>query len=323
MATELPINITKSPNIVNVRMAVMKDFGGHLRYNIFTHDVEYDDRTLETDDLNNIKHDLCKQYEFEASADNITASTIYVAKLRSYHPVKAFIETDKWDGVSRIDRFFLDYFKCEDQPELYLKTVARYFLIGAVARIYNPGCKIDTMPVIQSTQGWYKSATLKQLFGGFFTDEMGSIQQKDDLIKMTKVWGVEFSELTGLKRADKNHQKQFLTMTEDTVRKPYERLAKTYLRQSVFVCTTNDDEYLSDAENRRFMPLTMVGVDRTLLSDNLTQLWAEALHRYKQGEAWWHERESVEMVELFAEQTQERQLMNANGTMFKVNAWTE
>jgi predicted P-loop ATPase len=321
MSTPLPV--TKSSNIVNVRMAVTQVFSARLRYNIFTHEPEIDGRTIEPDDLHNIRHDLCAKYEFEASENNIHASTTYVAKLRSYHPVKEFIETVKWDNVSRLDDFFLKYFICEDQPELYLKTVAKYFLLGSVARIYAPGCKVDTMPVIQSTQGWYKSATLKQLFGGFFTDEMGSIQQKDDLIKMTKVWGVEFSELTGLKRADKNHQKQFLTMTEDTVRKPYERLAKSYPRQSVFVGTTNDDEYLTDTDNRRFMPLTLARVDRELLKDDLNQIWAEALHRYKAGEHWWHEREDTAMVEMFAAETRDRQVMSGNGAMFKVKAWLE
>lgn len=319
----LPLAITKTKDIVNVRKAVIQDFGARLRYNLFTHEPEYDGHPVEEDDLRNVRHDLCAKYEFEASADNILASTIYAAKLRSYHPVKEFIETVEWDNVSRLDGFFIHYFKCEDQPELYLQTVAKYFFIGAVARIYNPGCKVDTMPVIQSDQGWYKSSTLKQLFGGFFTDEMVSIQQKDDLIKMTKVWGIEFSELTVFKRADKNQQKQFLTMTEDTIRKPYDRLAKTYPRQCVLVGTTNDPEYLTDTENRRFMPLTLASVDRPLLKADLNQIWAEALHRYEQGEPWWHERENAEMVALFDEQTRERHTMNGNGAMFKVTTWLE
>jgi Virulence-associated protein E len=71
------------------------------------------------------------------------------------------------------------------------------------------------------------------------------------------------------------------------------------------------------------MPLTLATVDRSRLTEDLNQLWAEALHRYKQGEKWWHEREDAEMVELFAEQTRERQTMNDNGAMFKVTAWIE
>lgn len=319
----LPIPITKSRDIVNVRRAVIKDFGARLRYNQFMNDPEIDGRPIDDDDLDTIRHDLCQEYTFEASKDNILASVMFAAKLRSYHPVKDFIETVEWDNVSRLDGFFIDYFKCEGQPELYLNTVARYFLISAVARIYNAGCKVDTMPVIQSDQGWYKSSTLKLLFGGFFTDQIRSIQQKDDLIQMTKVWGVEFSELTVFKRADKNQQKQFLTMTEDTVRKPYDKIAKTYPRQCVLVGTTNDTEYLTDTENRRFMPLTLVSVDRDLLKQDLNQIWAEALHRYKQGEKWWHEREDAAMVELFAEQTRERQIMSGSGAMFKVTAWLE
>lgn len=319
----LPVAITKSKDIVNVRKAVNQDFSSHLTYNLFTHEPEYDGHPLHDDDLHNVRHDLCAKYEFEASTENVLASVIHVAKLKSYHPVKDFIETVKWDNVPRVDNFFINYFKCEDQPELYLRTVSKYFFIGAVARIYEPGCKLDTMPVIQSDQGWYKSSTLKQLFGGFFTDQMGTIQQKDDLIKMTKAWGIEFSELTAFKRSDKNQQKQFLTMTDDVIRLPYDKLAKRYPRQCVLVGTTNDDEYLTDSENRRFMPVTLKGVDRELLKTDIHQLWAEALCRYQQGEPWWHEREDTEMVELFDEQTKERKILGGNGAMFKVKEWLE
>ena len=86
------------------------------------------------------------------------------------HPVKEYLQGLEWDGKPRADTLFIDYLGAEDCA--YTREVTRKALIGAVARIMEPGCKHDHMLVLVGPQGCRKSTTLAKLGKSWFSDSL-------------------------------------------------------------------------------------------------------------------------------------------------------
>lgn len=218
-----------------------------------------------------------------------------VAEEYQRHPVREFLAGLKWDGVPRIDGWMCDYLGAEDTP--FNRAVASRWLISAVARVMRPGCKVDTILILEGRQGLKKSSALAALAGDWFTDNMPDIGTKDCMQQMQGIWLMEMAELDKLGRADANRAKAFISTATDRFRKPYGKLAADYPRQCVFAGTVNPGAvgYLKDETgNRRFWPVAC-GVGwaerRTVDADGLRavrgQIWAEALARFQDGAPWW------------------------------------
>jgi len=175
----------------------------------------------------------------------------------------------------------------------YTAAVASLSLIGAVARVFQPGCKMDTITVLEGEQGIYKSSTIKILFGEeYFVDHMPDISTKDAMIQLSGIWCVEHAELDKISRADAARVKSFLSTAVDRYRSPYGRVATPVPRTCVNWGTMNDAGrgYLSDETgNRRIWPVKCADrqIDLKRLRAVRDQLWAEATRRYLQGERWW------------------------------------
>lgn len=205
------------------------------------------------------------------------------------HPIKDYLDNLKWDGTNRLETLFHEYLGIENTE--YSRAASRKFLVGAVARIYEPGIKFEYMPVFVGKQGEGKSSVAKALGRTWFSDAPGQIGSKDAYEQMQGVWIIEFAELSALRKSDVEGVKHFVSQRTDRFRVAYGRRTETFPRQCVFIGTTNKYEFLTDTENRRFLPLETRVVApkkdfRTGLKDfEINQVWAEAKYMYEQGES--------------------------------------
>lgn len=224
----------------------------------------------------------------------------------SFHPVLDYLRTLKWDGEKRIDGLLIKYFGAEDN--LYTKEAIRKMLVGSVARVFKPGCKFDlVLTLVSQKQGTGKSSFFKALGREWFSDTFMTVQGKEALEQIQGAWIIEMAELAGIRKAEIEAVKHFITKQEDMFRPAYARTSETYLRQCVFVATTNQNNFLKDASgNRRFIPVDIQNIkltDNSALRDflddknEIDQVWAEAVMLYKKGEPLFLSKETEVLAE--------------------------
>ena len=152
----------------------------------------------------------------------------------------------------------------------------------------DPGCKVDTMPILEGSQDSGKSTAIRLLYEPWFTDDIADLGTKDSQMQICGVWGVEIAELAAIKPGENERLKAFLTRRTDRFRPSYARHVDEFPRQAVFVGTTNADVYLRDETGgRRYLPIGCGRIDLKAIERDRDQIWAEAVHRYRAGEPWW------------------------------------
>lgn len=210
------------------------------------------------------------------------------ARLRRFHQVVDWLTAlPPHDGVPRLPTFFSDF--CGAAFDPYTEAVGRAFFVSAVARVMRPGCKVDTMLVLEGPQGCGKSRLILTLFSAQWHIEISYEPGSLDFYQALRgTWCAEFGEMASFDRAGEARIKQVLTQTQDTYRASYGHHAGTYPRQTVFVGSTNKREWGSDETGmRRFLPVYCPIIDIDAVAAIRDQLWAEALARYNAGEVWW------------------------------------
>jgi len=115
-------------------------------------------------------------HQSTTDADARLARKGNVARDRSFHPVRQYLESLKWDGIERLDRWLSIYIGAEDTD--YTRAVGARWLVSAVARVYRPGEKAECCLILEGPQGIKKSTTLKTLGGPYFTDELADLAAK-------------------------------------------------------------------------------------------------------------------------------------------------
>ena len=225
------------------------------------------------------------------SARNYDIAVMKVTDDRSYHPIRAFIEDlPEWDGVERVDTLLIDYLGASDTA--YVRAVTRKTLCAAISRVLRPGCKFDSMLVLNGPQGVGKSTLIAKLAGEWFSDSLnlGDTKDKTAAEKLQGYWILEIGELAGLKKAEVETLRSFLSRQNDIYRASFGKRATPHLRQCVFFGTTNAESgYLRDTTgNRRFWPVKTPGGAAKhswqLTNEEIQQIWAEALGYVKRGE---------------------------------------
>jgi predicted P-loop ATPase len=235
-----------------------------------------------------------------ASYGDVGRAVQAAAKMNTFNPVRDYLDALVWDGTPRIDTWLITYLHAEDTP--YVRAIGPRWLISAVARIYQPGCKVDCTLVLEGRQGKQKSEFLRTLAirDDWFTDRICHVASKDAALEIQGKLIIELGELDALIKASTSASKSFLTRRIDSFRPPYGKHTISLPRQCVFAGTINPETggYLKDPTGaRRIWPVKCHGgIDREGLKRYLDQIWAETVVRYEKGYPWWLETPELEAL---------------------------
>ena len=225
------------------------------------------------------------------SARNYEIAVTKVTDDRSYHPIREMFEAlPPWDGVHRVDTLLIDYLGAQDNP--YVRAVTRKALCAAYDRVFNPGIKYDYMIVLNGDQGIGKSTLIAKLGQEWFSDSLSLSDMNDKTAaeKLQGYWILEIGELAGMKKADIDKVKAFVSRQDDKYRASFGRRVTPHLRQCIFFGTTNTENgYLRDITgNRRFWNVKVTGNGKyqpwDLDTETIQMIWAEAMVLAKAGE---------------------------------------
>ena len=223
-----------------------------------------------------------------SSKDRIFDAVNVVATENRFHPVRDYLDACTWDGVPRVESLLIDYLGAEDNA--YTRAVTRKALVAAVARIYRPGCKFDYMLTIRGSQGLGKSALIGKLGGQWFSDTFSTMQGKEAYEQVQGVWIMEVGELAGMRKAEAETIKLYISKQVDRFRPAYGRRLQEFPRQCIFIGTTNETQFLRDTTgNRRFWVVDTPNKPSKdmwaeLTPDTVAKIWAEAVEIYRKGE---------------------------------------
>jgi putative DNA primase/helicase len=223
------------------------------------------------------------------------------------HPIRSYMESLHWDGVQRLESLFIEYLGAEDSP--YTRAATRKTFIAAVARVFQPGIKFDTVLTLIGKEGIGKSTIIRKMAKEWFSDCLGDVHTKDGMESLRGVWIMEIAELASFRSKDQDAIKRFITSCEDLYRPAYGKQQVRFPRQCVFFATTNKYDFLSGPhDHRRFLPIdTHVNqpsknVFQHFTDEEINQAWAEALHYYRTGESL----DLSDEVKILASRTREK-----------------
>lgn len=222
------------------------------------------------------------------TVNKIYDSVSMVMRENGYHPIREYLEGCAWDQVERIDTLLVDYFGAEDNG--YTRAVMRKCLVAAVARVMEPGVKFDNVLVLVGPQGAGKSTFISRLAGQWYSDSFGRLDTKEAMENIQGVWIMEAGELAGLKRAEVEVVKHFFSKQYDEFRPAYGRNVVKYYRQSIFIASSNTDDFLQDQTGgRRFWPVRVgfgaPGIFKCMTAKEVKLIWAEAVEAWAADES--------------------------------------
>ena len=293
-------------SIDNIALVMRSDpvIGGKIRYDIVGQRPKYfgqlpwraeDDTLGEWSDFDdsNLKAYLETKYDLKGK-ENYNDAFNKTLMDNMFNPITDYLDAlPKWDGKKRIDTLLHDLLGAEKSE--YTAAVMHMFLMGALSRAYNPGCKFDYLLVLVGKQGSHKSYFLRKLAMAdmWFDDNLNTIEGKEAAERLRGKWILELAELLAIKKQkDVEAIKAFITTQIDSYRAPYERHSQDRPRYCVFAATTNDESFLTDRTgNRRFLPVkinrklqpTEFWNDADLIEATFKQVWAEALWRFREA----------------------------------------
>lgn len=306
---KLGIAVTASGNPIynmdNARRVIEGKFPGMVWYDVFhkkiftTFDFQTGKETArrewsEVDEL----HLTAFMQRFlglrKMSSEMVRQAIAIHANLNQRNEPRDWMETLVWDGTPRINSFLVDCYGAEEGP--YASAISRNFWIALAARVYDPGCQMDNMIVLEGIQGGYKTTSLKLIGGPWYTNVREAVTSKDFFMVLQGRLIIEIAELESFGKAEITKIKEVVTTSTDRFRSPYARTVQDHPRTSVFIGTTNEDQYLRDNTGaRRFWPVKCSTIDKQKIIDDRDQLFAEAVAGFKRwqvsrdaADGWWN-----------------------------------
>ncbi len=160
---------------------------------------------------------------------------------------------------------------CSDADD-YTYEALKLFLLGAISRAFQPGCKFEIMLCLVGGQGAGKSTFFRLLAvrDEWFSDDLRKLDDDNVYRKLQGHWIIEMSEMMATANAKSIEE-----------------------RQCVFGGTSNALDFLplDRSGNRRFIPVMVypeqaevhILEDKAASRAYIEQMWAEAMEIYKSG----------------------------------------
>ena len=265
-----------------------------IRFNTFTQQIEIKGQALEGAERFYLN---LAEMGYKVGKELAIDCLVQVANENLYDPVTEYLNRNAREvEPTYIDRLATTYLRPGDEsqsePTIYDEMLKRT-LIGAVARAFSPGCKHDTACVIMGDQGAYKSSFWQCLGGPFFSDALGDITSKDDIMVLHRSWMMEWAELDHItNRKHAGQVKAFLSQAVDLLRVPYGKAVESFPRRGIIVGTTNKTAgfLVDETGNRRFwvIPTTKTQQDQINTAALLLErdaIWSAAVHAHRNGES--------------------------------------
>ena len=272
---------------------------GSVRYNILTERIDIvkplwwskQTATLNDTDLNYLMLYLEDKYGL-TSEKKIQKAISIIADCNKYHPIRDYLNSLEWDGTERIRYALTRFLGAEDSEYTY--QCLRLFMLGAISRVFKPGCKFEVMLCLVGGQGAGKSSFFRLLAvkDEWFSDDLKKIDDDNVYRKMQGHWIIEMSEMIATANAKSIEEiKSFISRAKETYKVPYEIHPADRLRQCVFGGSSNTMDFLplDRSGNRRFLPI-MVHPEKAevhILENEaasrafVDMMWAEAMFIYQ------------------------------------------
>lgn len=273
-------------------LRLIEKFGDRLTFNELKKRVELDGKVLSLDGIK-VTMSIDHSFSVRSGKEDFPDVVVKTSQRYGYHPIKSYIERvsrQYGDDVKILENVAHRYFGQSDQ--IYSAMLVRT-MIGAISRLYQPGCKMDTALILQGAQGAMKSTFFFYLAGGSENfDDTLSGTDRDERAKLHQFWFIEWGEIESVfRKKDISAVKGFLTCRQDNIRLPYGRSTLELPRPSIIVGSTNQDDFLNDPTGaRRYwvipVPKSHGKIDIELLKKERDQLWAAAYALYRKGEQW-------------------------------------
>ena len=280
--------VMKKPKNFMIFLENHPKYAGKLKYNEYLRMKEYDGQEFTDFIQSTIYNDIDEELGIY-NRSMVDSALDEVFNKNRYNPIVDYIKSLNWDGKKRIESLFIDLLDADD-TELN-RVMTEKWMIAAVKRTLEPGCKFDNMIVLQGSQGIGKSTICERLAKGFFsTISLDEIDNKDIVDKMNKTWIGIIDEMDNFNRKEMSKVKTFLSECQNTVRLAYARNTTVFPRHCIFIGSTNDDTFLRDSTSsveRRFWIIkcnkTKMDnkISKIMTKDYVDQLWAEAYWYYK------------------------------------------
>jgi putative DNA primase/helicase len=281
------------PTLANAS-AIMRfhpKFEGKIWYDSFCERIYhtlYGDTPREWDDVDSKRATAFIQSQLNLpriSLKIVEDAVIHAAHERPVNSVKQWLESLVWDGRKRLSTWLGDCLGVEKTA--YSMAVARNWLISMVARVYRPGCQVDTMPVLEGLQGEGKSRSLEILGDRWFASVGTAFGSYEFIDSIQGKWLIEIPDMAGFGRRDHSNIIATITTRSDRYRSKYGRFEKDHPRKCVFAATSETDDYLAEMRGfRRYWPLRCKGIDTDALIKQRSALFAEAAAAFHAKEPW-------------------------------------
>jgi hypothetical protein len=275
----------------SVMLRMLDDFRGKIWLDTFRDQIYHTLRGSPQQWTDADTRRITSFFQQAVNLPNFAISTVedavqHAAECNPRNSVQEWLERIEWDGVERLSTWSSDLLGVDYND--YTKAIARNWLIGMVARAYQPGCKMDHMPVLEGRQGLSKSSFLEVLGGEWYKSLPMQFGDKDFLQAIQGAWLVEIPDMTGFSQREHSHILATITIRQDEYRKSYGRRVESHPRVATFCATSERNNYLKSMNGRRrYWPLKCTDIHLDGLRAERDHLFAEAVIAYRAGEPWW------------------------------------
>lgn len=272
-----------------------------IAYDRFTDRIIFENNTLEDHHITGLVAEL-QEKGYTTSIAIMQKAVERVAYLNQFDSLYQYFKKLKWDGVPRLAHFFPEALSTPPEKLIYSSEIGKRFLVGAVERAIMPGCHHRVVLILIGKQNIGKSLFCRDLcpkeewFSDYLPRDLHTREANEAVFG---AFIIENAELASHNKSSLEAIKAFISRPKETFRPAYARYKITYPRRCVIIGTTNDESPLIKSdENIRFWPIQVGEYNREWLLQNKEQLWAEAVHLYREGYKWWDVKEIGKIFEI-------------------------